>query len=147
MDAPAPQPVVQGPLERGITLLVAHRMSMWLWVSIALSVAIFFVARHMLSVLLWKVVLLTIAGYIGYTLSLAIEGALALRGDNRRKRPHEIQQEALELRAAAATMPEDSAAAAIARERAWQLEQMAVNMLWRRSMIVSAALIASAMGG
>lgn len=120
-----------------------HRMGLWLWISIALLVAIFFLSRHAINVTLYKIALITIAGYIGYMLSLAIEGCVKV-GPAQRKRPHEMQQEAALLRGRAERlkMPEKFEA----HDRAWQLEQLAVHMLWRRSVVVGAVLLAAAMG-
>jgi hypothetical protein len=125
----------EGVLERAILALVSHRMSLWLWVSVALLVAIFFLARHMIGVALFKLALMTIAMYVGYAGSLAIEGALGF--GKRRMRPHEYQAEAAQLRADHGN----------ADPRAWELDQIAAWMLLRRTIIVAAALLASALGG
>jgi hypothetical protein len=126
-----------------------HRMSLWLWISVALLVAIFFLARHMIGVALFKLALMTIAMYVGYAGSLAVEGALGLRASSRRKRPHEYQADAQDFRDCADGVDEGMSDMdrATARGRAWELDQLAAAMLWRRAMIVSAALIASALGG
>lgn len=113
-------------LERLLIGLVLHRMSLWLWLSVALAIAIFYFARHMLGVMLFKLALMTMAGYLGYWVARALE---------RGHRPHELQE-----RAQGAL--EDGSG-----ERAWQLEQLAAQASMRRVLIVAACLVASAMGG
>lgn len=127
------QPVSNSPVERVLLALAGHRMSLWLWISVALLVAIFFLARHMIGVVVFKLSLLTIAGYVGYGLSLAVEGCLK-HGEDRARRPHEYRADARQALAAGNA------------ERGWQLEQLAAAMLWRRAMIVSACLLAAALG-
>lgn len=129
-------------VERRFQAIVAHRMSAWLWISVGLLVAVFFTARHQLSVVLFKLTLMTIGGYLGYVLSLAAEGAL--RGSDRAKRPHEYRADAAELRASVTI---DDPHYAEVHALAWQWEQLAAAMLWRRAMICSAALLAAAFGG
>lgn len=125
-------------------LIFTHRMSLWLWISLGLLVAIYFLARHMVSVALYKLALITIGGYVGYVLSLALEGTLGFPG-KRRFRPHELQAfgHACRKEATAKTI----AARAELLEHAWQYELTAIHMLWRRAVIVGAVLIAAAMGG
>jgi hypothetical protein len=126
-------------LEEAIKGVFIHRNSWWLWLSIALMVGIWYLARHMVSVALFKLALITIATYVGYLASLAMEGALGI-GKGRRQRPHELMADAAALRAA-------SPSSARANDRAWELDQLAAAMLWRRAMIVCGAMIASALGG
>lgn len=134
MDATTPANPTATRIEQALVTLVAHRNSWWLWLSVVLMVAIYFLARHMVGVALFKLALLTIAMYVGYVGSLAMEGAIGSAA-NRRKRPHEYMADA------------DAARAAGDKERGWQLDQFAAAMLWRRAMIVSAAMLAVAMGG
>jgi hypothetical protein len=132
-------------LERGILMIFAHRMSLWLWLSVALLVAIFFLARHQIGVVVLKLALMTVGGYLGYVLSLALEGAL--RGDDRAMRPHEYRAAGEKLRAEVEGQVWADPARAAAFARAWELDQLAAAMLWRRSMVVSAALLMLALGG
>jgi hypothetical protein len=140
----SPQPQLT-KIEQVLLAPFVHRNSWWMWLSVFLLVVIYYKARHMVDVALFKLALITIATYVGYLASLAMEGALGFAGKKRRKRPHEYQADALELRAVAATRPPAAGEPALAR--AWELEQLAAAMLWRRAMIVSAAMIAAAMGG
>lgn len=125
-----------------ISKILTHRMSLWLWISIGLLIAIYFLARHMVGVVIYKIALITIAGYVGYGLSLAIEGAM---GRAAAKRPHEYRADAAIVRGQANGFTAASRAEAL--DRAWQLEQLAAWMLWRRAAIVAAVLVASALGG
>lgn len=131
--------------EEAIMGVFIHRNSWWLWLSVALLLGIWYLARHMVSVALFKLALITIATYVGYLASLAMEGALGLQG-KRRQRPHEYQADAQALRDALVgnASPEMKT---FAYERAWQLDQLAAAMLWRRAMLVSAAMIAISLGG
>lgn len=122
--------------------LLWHRMSAWLWISIALLSAVRYFAPHMIGVALYKLTLITIGGYLGYVLSLAVEGALGIT--NRRRRPHEYRALAREHRLAAES--KTAAAKAEGLARAWELDQQANQMLMRRAIVVAAVLIASALG-
>lgn len=125
-------------------LIFTHRMGAWLWISVALLVAIYFLARHQIGVAIYKLALITIGGYVGYVLSLALEGTLGFAG-KRRFRPHELQAfgHACRKEAGAKTV----AARAELLEHAWQYELAAIHMLWRRAMTVGFVLVAAAMGG
>ena len=123
---PMPDEPKLGKLESLLVGVFAHRMSIWLWGSVAGLVALFVLARHMVGVVGFKVVLLTTAGYLGYWISRMLE---------RGQRPHQLMNDAAQARAGGDL------------ERAWQLEQLAANLSMRRSWIVSACLIASALGG
>lgn len=112
-------------LERFILGLVAHRMSLWFWLTLAGVVAIWFVAAHQVNVLLWKAVLLTSAAYLGYWIARQLEKG---------KRPHEIFEEARLVGV------EGDA------DRRFQLESLADSMLKRRTAIICAAMLASALG-
>lgn len=100
-----------------------HRMSLWLWITLLLIVAIGFMAPHMLSVLAWKASLLTMAAYLGYWICRAAEASVG--------RPHELLEEA--------SAQKDPA-------RSWQLEQLAAAAYQRRAWVISACLIAAALG-
>lgn len=128
----------------GLELVFVHRMSLWLWLSLALLLAIHRFAPHMVSVVLYKVALITIGGYVGFVLSLALEGALGFRRAPMRYRPHEYQAMARACRAEAQSKVIAARAELLAL--AWQYELLALHMLWRRAGVVAAVLIASALG-
>ena len=112
--------------EKSLLALIGHRMSAWLYLTVALVAAVWFFAPHMLSVLLWKGTLLSIAAYLGYWICRAIEQSSA--------RPHELQARA------------DSEMSSGDPERAWQLEQLAAASYQRRAWVIAACLIAAAIG-
>lgn len=120
--------------------IFGHRMSLWLYASIVGLVLLFFFARHMVGVVGFKVVLLTVAGYLGYWISRALE---------RGQRPHQLLEEAAKLRSTL-----DSLQPHVADDlgAGWgalanQLEARADALSLRRTIIVAACLVASALGG
>lgn len=141
----AATPPLLVPVRKTLDVLLAdfitHRMSLWLWISVAIAAAIFFLARHMLGVALFKLGLITIASYVGYWVSRALES----------QRPTDLLDQAAALRAGPGPTPAnplgDNPPSPQDLERAWQLEQLAANVCMRRGWIVAACLIASAMGG
>lgn len=126
---------VRKTLDVVLAEFITHRMSLWLWISVAIAAAIFFLARHMLGVALFKLGLITIASYVGYWISRALES----------QRPTDLLALADQVRndPLGTGYPD----VATACERAWQLEQLAANVCMRRGWIVAACLIAAAMGG
>lgn len=145
----APVPVQAGPIERAIYAFVAHRMSLWMWISIAIGVAIYFLAQHMIQVALFKLGLITIASYLGYWIARFLE-----RGE----RPHEFFMQAEMLRVQAREL---AATTTNADERdrakddkvggfltdAYNLQRQGEAIMYRRTAIVCASLLASALGG
>lgn len=135
--APTPQESAskpRSPTERVLVAIATHRMGAWLWVSIALLAVVLYFARHMAGVEAFGLLKLTVAVYVGYIASLAVEGCLK-HGDDRAPRPHEYRQDAGQW-----FQRNDF-------EQWWRFEQIAAAMLWRRAMIVSACIIASSLGG
>lgn len=129
MNAPK-KPIVQtSALESGLgrflRILFVPRMGVWLWISIVLLIAIWWFAEHMLKVILYKGVLLTLAAFLCDKIARGIERS--------GKRPHELLQEADAIRARD-------------WERSWQLEQLAQNVYHRRAIIIAAGMIAAALG-
>lgn len=118
-------PANLGKIESAIVGLFAHRMSLWLWASVAGLVALYFLARHMVGVVGFKVVLMTIAGYLGYWISRLLE---------RGQRPHVLYDRGEQL---AGTDP-------IAADAYFQ---RADALALRRTLVVAACLVASALGG
>lgn len=114
-------------LERAIVRVLAPRMAAWLWVSLILLVAVWWFAEHMLKVLLYKGVIITLAAFLGDKIVRAIE--------TRNRRPHELLEEATALRSRPGQ-----------EERAWQLEQLAHGIYYRRALVIGACVIAGALG-
>jgi hypothetical protein len=119
--------------------LVAPRMGLWLWLSIALAVLIWFLAPHMVKVSTYKLSNITIAAYLGYWLARALEGG---------RRPHELEAQA---RAALETpWPRGS----ITEKEFWgqqytiahELRREANQIRWRRVAIVAVCIIGAALG-
>lgn len=106
--------------------LAFPRMGWWMWLSIMLIGGVAFVAAHMLKVLLWKAVLITLAAFLGDKVARAME-----RGN---KRPHELLERAQELHALGLF------------EQSTVLSTRADAIYMRRALIISAAMIAAALG-
>lgn len=118
-----------GNVLKGIAL---PRMSVWLYVSIALLGAVWYFASHMLGVILFKAVIITICSFLGDKVARAVEAS--------NRRPHELLAEAEALRVGIVkATPADI-------ERAWQLEQLAHGIYYRRALIIGACVIAGALG-
>lgn len=109
----------------GIGRFFAPRMGIWLYLSIAMVVGVWWAAGHMLKILLWKLVLLTIAGFIGDKIARFMEGNAP--------RPHQLREWA---RASGEQGNLDDAA---------QLEARANSVLNRRAAIIVGAMIAAAL--
>lgn len=106
--------------------LIVPRMGLWLYASIALLAALYLIAPHMAQVVLFKLCLITVAAWLGYWISRALE---------RGRRPHELKEHAFQHRENGRP------------ERADHLEARAELLLLRRTIIVAAAMIAAALGG
>lgn len=110
--------------EAWVARLTFPRMGWWLWITIALVVGVAFLARHMLTVLLWKATLLTLAAFLGDKIARTVE--------RRNARPHELLEQAGQLREAGG---------------AWEhLERRADAIYLRRAIIIGAAMVAAALG-
>jgi hypothetical protein len=113
-------------LESLLGRAIAPRMWVWLWLSVALVIGVWWVADHMIKVLLWKVVILTVCSFLGDKIARGME--------NSNERPHELLREAAELRAAGFV------------EAARELWRRADGIYLRRALIISACVIAGALG-
>lgn len=109
--------------EAWVARLTFPRMGWWLWITIALVVGVAFLARHMLTVLLWKATLLTLAAYLGYF--------VARHAEKRSGRPHELLEQA--------ALMSDSA-------RRRELEDRADRALGRRALYIVGFAVAAALG-
>lgn len=133
--------------------LVFPRMGLWLYASIALCVLIWFLAPHMVKVGAYKLALITVAAFIGYHISRALE--------SRGWRPHELIGKAKNCQKRSyldqfpkhlLTEQEDRVKAGevdldvVVCQRAWELEQLAAAAYQRRAWVVSACMIAAALG-
>lgn len=101
--------------------LLNPRMGMWLLLTIALGLFLWFIAGRASAIGSLAVTMFNMSalGYLGYRAANALE---------RGKRPHELFAEADAVRG------KDG-------ERAWQLEQLANSMLVRRVTLVSACVL------
>jgi len=124
--------------ERAIARFFAPRMLVWLLLTLVLIGALFWLARHMLPVLLWKVTLLSTAAFFGDKIARAIEW--------RNRRPHELLETAAKCygRAHDLRNPDDERGMDLAR--GWQLEQRADGIYQRRAIVIGCAMIAAALG-
>jgi hypothetical protein len=114
------------------------RMGTWLLISILLTLGIYLVAPHMLKVAAFKLSLITIAAYVGYWLSRAVE---------RGARPHELITRAGTIEVSDAFQGgrgEDRQRAA--RDEAYELRKQANQIMWRRTALICACMIAAALG-
>lgn len=137
-----------GKVEEGFKGIFIHRNSWWMWLSVLLVYLIYQLANNMIQVVLLKIALITIGTYLGYLASLAMEGALGLHGSARRKRPHELMADAQQLRDRADGVDYmGDRWRGHAHARASALEAQANSMLWRRAVLVGAAMLAVANGG
>jgi hypothetical protein len=110
--------------ERWIGRLVAPRMGGWLYLTLVLLALVWWFAEHMLKVLLYKGVIITMAAFMGDKIARAMEG--------RGPRPHQLREEA-ELKA---QTYEDVRA----------FHQRADAILYRRAIVIAAVVIAAALG-
>lgn len=117
-------------LESLIGRAIAPRMWVWMWLSLILVIVVAYVANHMLTVLLWKVVIITVCGFLGDKIARGAEAS--------NLRPHDLLRQARTLR-------EEPYSEAMERI-AGQLEARADAAYMRRAIIIGACVIAGALG-
>jgi hypothetical protein len=127
-------------LERLLGRAMMPRMWAWLWLSVVLVIAVWWVAQHMLTVLLWKVVILTVCGFLGDKIARGME--------NSNERPHSLLSHAKELRLPHVVFVDGPPIMPSDREldAAESLERRADAIYLRRALIISACVIAGALG-
>lgn len=108
---------------RALGRLATPRMGIWLLTTLVLLGALWWAAAHMLKVVLYKAVLLTMAAFLGDKIARTVE--------RRNLRPHELLQAAADAR-------DD--------DRRFQLESLAHGIYYRRALVIGAAMIAAALG-
>lgn len=123
-------------LGRAAKFLFAPRMAVWLWLSVVLLVGVWWFAAHMLKVVLYKVVLLTIAGFVG--------DKIARGSESSNKRPHEMLARAKEIAVEVEKMDPRDRTDAVADMH--HLERRADAAYLRRAILIGAAMIAAALG-
>ena len=116
-------------LEQVLAALIFPRMGLWLYISIALCALIWFLAPHMVKVGAYKLALITVAAFIGYHINRALE--------SRGWRPHNLVKQANMLK------EEPSEAS---QRHSWECAQLAAAAYQRRAWVVSACMIAAALG-
>lgn len=110
------------------------RMGLWFWLSVALIIAIAFLASHMLKVLLWKVALATTMAFLGDKIVRLME--------RRNARPHELLEEARLVESGEKPAPDMW----FTMPYVTDLRRRADAIYYRRAIVMGAAMLAGALG-
>lgn len=125
--------------EKFLARVVAPRMGIWLYVSLALLALVWWFAAPMLKVILYKAVILTLTGFLGDKIARAMEG--------KNPRPHELLEDAQRLKDSYLRVYPDFGGPPVAAiDRIRELERRADAVLYRRALIIAAAMVAGALG-
>jgi hypothetical protein len=130
-------------LERAIANFFAPRMGWWLYLSIALLAGVAYFALPMLKVILYKVVILTLMGFIGDKIARHLEDT--------NKRPHELLGMAWAMLVPPTPAPgQDLGPVVLDKQQQIDLavhwERRADAIYYRRAIVIAAAMIAGALG-
>lgn len=134
----APLPFTR--IERALGRIVWPRMSVWLYLSIALLVLVWWFAAPMLKVILYKAVILTLMAFLGDKIARAMEG--------KGPRPHELVEQAEAMRKQHTDVFGSSGPHPPTFENLLAQEYMrrADAVLYRRAVIIATAMVAGALG-
>lgn len=113
------------------------RMGYWLAAALGGLFVVWRMAPHMAEVTFYKIVLSPAAAYVYYRLDRAI---------SEKRRPHRLLHDAGVLRAKAATENEPAKMHELLREATY-LETWARDRYWRRTILISAGVVALALAG